>query len=98
DLSAWGLYERLFERIGRVALVTCHPSLPDHLARRFGLSVSRVHAIPHESKYGTVFGYGEGEAHYPDVYERLMAELDVGEPGEVVLVAAGFLGKMYCDR
>ncbi|MGQ9365932.1 glycosyltransferase [Azospirillum sp. A39] len=98
DLSAWGLYERLFDRIRRVALVTCHPSLPDHLARRFGLSVSRVHAIPHESKYGAVFGYGEGEAHFPGVYERLMATLDVGEPGEVVLVAAGFLGKMYCDR
>nr|WP_246513182.1 tetratricopeptide repeat protein [Azospirillum picis] len=98
DLSAWGLYERLFAKIRRVAVVTCHPQLPERLTERFGLTVSRVHLIPHETKYGDVFGYGDAEPHFPAVYERLLETLSVDEPGEVVLVAAGFLGKMYCKR
>ncbi|MBP2314227.1 glycosyltransferase [Azospirillum soli] len=98
DLSAWGLYERLFATIRRVAVVTCHPTLPERLAERFGLTVSRVHLIPHETKYGGIFRYGEREPHFPTAYERLMETLTVDEPGQVVLVAAGFLGKMYCKR
>ncbi|HEY0835474.1 MAG TPA: hypothetical protein VGE72_16345, partial [Azospirillum sp.] len=97
DLAAWGQYERLLGAVGRVSLVTCHPTLPAVLTRRFGVAVAQVHQIPHEAKYAAQFGYADRGAHYPDAFHALERTLAVREPGEVFLVAAGFLGKMYCD-
>ncbi|MGU3537394.1 glycosyltransferase [Methylobacterium sp. A54F] len=96
DLAAFGLYEALFAEIGSVAVLTCHTSLAERLRIRFGLTVTRTILIPHERKYGSVFGYAAGEQHYPDAFERLRETLAPTHPGEVVLVAAGFLGKLYC--
>ncbi|HYH19205.1 MAG TPA: glycosyltransferase [Azospirillum sp.] len=97
DLAAWGEYERLFAAVGRVSLVTCHPALPAVLARRFGVDVGQVYRIPHEAKYAAQFGYADAGEHYPDAFRDLERTLAVRAPGEVFLVAAGFLGKMYCD-
>jgi hypothetical protein len=96
DLESWGLYDRLFGSIGRVSVISCHEALPAKLAERFGLSVSRFVRIPHERKFGEAFGYGDDGDHYPDAFLRLRRDL-VAEPGEVFLVAAGILGKIYCD-
>lgn len=97
DLAAWGQYERLFAAVGRVSLITCHPALPDALARRFGVAIGQVHRIPHEARYAAQFGYADAGEHYPDAFRELERTLAVRAPGEVFLVAAGFLGKMYCD-
>ncbi|MEQ8816689.1 MAG: tetratricopeptide repeat protein [Thalassobaculum sp.] len=96
DLASWGLYERLFGSIRRVSVIGCHAALPAELAARFGLTVSRFVRIPHERKFGEAFGYGDDGDHYPDAFRRLRRDL-VAEPGEVFLVAAGILGKIYCD-
>ena len=41
--------------------------------------------------------FGE-EAHYPAVYERTLAAIDQHiAPGDLVLVGAGILGKIYCE-
>ncbi|HYD70561.1 glycosyltransferase [Azospirillum sp.] len=97
DLAAWGQYERLFAAVGRVSLVTCHPALPDALARRFGVAIGQLYRIPHEAKYAAQFGYADAGDHYPHAFRALERTLAVRAPGEVFLVAAGFLGKMYCD-
>lgn len=96
DLASWGLYDRLFASIRQVSVISCHDALPAKLAERFGLSVSRFVRIPHERKFGEAFGYGDDGDHYPDTFRRLRRDLNA-EPGEVFLVAAGILGKIYCD-
>ncbi|WP_029008558.1 glycosyltransferase [Azospirillum halopraeferens] len=98
DLAAWGEYERLFASVRRVSLITCHPALPQALERRFGLAVGQVLRIPHEARYAAQFGYADAGPHYPDAFRALERDLTVREPGEVFLVAAGFLGKLYADR
>ncbi|MGQ9371117.1 glycosyltransferase [Azospirillum sp. ST 5-10] len=97
DLAAWGQYERLFAEIRRVSLITCHPGLAAALSERFGVAVDQDVRIPHEAKYAAQFGYPEAGPHYPDAFRTLERTLAVREPGEVFLVAAGFLGKLYCD-
>ena len=96
DLAAFGLYEALFDHVRRVSIISCHPVLPARLAARFGIETRRHFVIPHERKAAAAFGYSNSGEHWPDVFEHLRLELEV-EPGEVVLVAAGFLGKLYAD-
>jgi len=38
------------------------------------------------------------ESHYPRVYQRILAAIDqLIQPGDLVLVGAGILGKIYCE-
>ncbi|HEX4766820.1 MAG TPA: glycosyltransferase [Lichenihabitans sp.] len=96
DLAAFGLYEELFAKLRRVSIIACHPDLPARLHALFGVETRRMITIPHERKAAAAFGYGERGEHWPDAFERLRRDLDVA-PGDVVLVAAGFLGKIYAD-
>jgi len=96
-LSFWGLWQLLLPRVGAVSLITCRTDLPAQLQRRFDVSVRRVWHTPVESKYAEAAQRTTQAAHYPDVFEQLRIDLTSVEPGEVVLVAAGFLGKIYCQ-
>ena len=37
------------------------------------------------------------KAHFPDYFNDLCSSISVAYKGEVFLVAAGFLGKIYCN-
>ena len=68
------------------------PSLPQTLR---GSSVLHL-AVPGE-RGKRLDALGE-EAHYPGVYRRILETIErcIG-PGDLVLVGAGILGKIYCD-
>lgn len=72
----------------------------DQLAPRFSLTVGckigRSFVIPGERRLPTEVLDNCASAHYPQVYHTLLKELRMCRPGEVFLVAAGFLGKIYC--
>ncbi|WP_170216698.1 GT-D fold domain-containing protein [Allostella humosa] len=95
-LAAWGLWEPLLGRIGACAVVTGRPDLAAALTTRFGLRVERTFAVPPEAKY--LPPSTPGQHHYRDVYARTLEALATVRPGQVVLVAAGILGKIYCAR
>lgn len=96
SLAFWGLWDLILPRLGRLDLITCHGQLGDVLARAHGVHIGWTHRIPPERKYAAAFADGTGERHFPDVFERLRGVLPEAEPGRVVLVSAGMLGKIYC--
>ncbi|WP_374444098.1 glycosyltransferase [Stella sp.] len=96
-LAWWGLWDVVLGRAGTGAVVTGRSDLGPALERRFGFHVARTHRVPAERKYvRDGAGRAEGD-HYPDGLERVCRELAAEvRPGQVVLVAAGILGKVYC--
>lgn len=98
DLQAWGLYDQIFRYAKKCSVITCHENISDNLKERFGLSVRKTYLIPPESQWGDMFGYdSEENTHFPRRYYELCDEIEVGYQGELFLVGAGFLGKIYCD-
>lgn len=99
DLAQWGLYRQVLAAVSSVSVISCH-DLARPLAERFGVAVRCWLRIPPEYKFAGMFGAaaaGDGEPFFPMVFDRIMASL-APLPGEVFLVAAGFLGKLLCDR
>ncbi|HZY67376.1 MAG TPA: glycosyltransferase family A protein [Devosia sp.] len=97
SLSTWGLWDVLLPRLGPVSLVTCHEELADAMRQRFGMETRTVFLIPPEQKHAARFASQVGGRHYPERFQSLRRELADIEAGEVVLVAAGVLGKIYCQ-
>ncbi len=96
-LAYWGLWDLLLPRAGRISLITCHPTLAGKLAERHGVTIGDVHLIPPERKTSARFVSSKGARHFPDTFLVLREKLATVRPGEVVLVAAGVLGKIYCQ-
>ncbi len=96
-LGHWGMWDILLPQLGTVSLVTCHEGLGAALAQQFGIEISATHLIPPEFKHASKFTDVSAGRHYPDVFESLREPLSKVPKGRVVLVAAGMLGKIYCD-
>lgn len=97
DLEQWDIYREIFARVTSVSVISCHDLSP-FLARHFAVRVRTWHRIPAEKKYQSMFGPAEEseEFIYPGIFDRIEREL-APQNGELVLVAAGFLGKFFCD-
>ncbi|MGE0725092.1 MAG: hypothetical protein AB7O45_12000, partial [Alphaproteobacteria bacterium] len=92
----WRLWDLLLPPLGRCALIAGHADAGEAIRGRFGVAVARLHLVPGERKYRAPAAAAEEAAHFPARFEELRSALrDVG-PGEVFLVAAGILGKIYC--
>jgi tetratricopeptide (TPR) repeat protein len=99
DLDRWDLFRQIFAAVSSVSIISCL-DLSRLLADRFGVGVRIWHRIPPESRYRSILaepGYEPERPFYPDIFEEILADL-APQPGELYLVAAGFLGKMLCDR
>jgi hypothetical protein len=96
SLSFWGLWDLLFARFGTMSLISCHANLPKVLVDRYGVDIERAYLIPPERKYAGAFDQTHDGRHYPDVFEELRIKLSCVKPGQVFLVGAGMLGKIYC--
>ncbi|WP_055048732.1 tetratricopeptide repeat protein [Devosia sp. A16] len=96
SLAFWGLWDLILPRLGQLDLITCHAELGEVLARAHGVRIGRTHRIPPERKYAAAFANGNGEQHFPAVFEHLRGVLPETLPGRTVLVSAGMLGKIYC--
>ncbi len=97
SLAYWGLWDLLIPRARRVSLITCHSQLAGKLGERFGVGIGEVHVIPPEKRYSRMFENEAVERHFPDTFLELREKLAGARPGEVFLVAAGMLGKTYCQ-
>ena len=96
ELHLRGAYKRILAAARRATLLTCLADLPLVVKDHFNLDAVDLIAIPGEE--GSRLALGENVhfgGHYPDVYNHLCAELRRPWNGEVVLVAAGILGKLY---
>jgi len=95
-LAWWDLWRPLLAHAREVVLVTGRSDLDSALQRLFGLRVRCTYRIPAERKYRND-PTSALRPHYPDGFAEVTRALTAEtRPGEVVLVAAGILGKAYC--
>jgi hypothetical protein len=78
-----------------MGLISCHAGLPERLRRGFGIGEVDFYEIPPQA---LSLGRAPDRPHYPERFEQLMSSITVGFDGQVFLVAAGILGKIYCER
>ncbi|MGF3027243.1 tetratricopeptide repeat protein [Methylobacterium aquaticum] len=100
DLHLSGALNRLLSSGHPIGLISCHPALAAALARRPGTRVAAALLVPEEKRFTAVIGAtGMPGSHYPDAFGRVMARLRSRDwTGVLWLVAAGYLGKLYCHE
>lgn len=98
DLQFSGFYRRLFDAGFDIGIVTCHAELAALIKARTGVDVAETHLVPEEKGFSDIIGSRLAEAHFPTAFDRVMGHLDRPQSGRVWLVAAGFLGKLYCAQ
>ena len=81
-----------------LGVISPHPDLAARLQERLGIGEIASYDIPGEGRLGRLREADDRGRHFPEVYDRLMAELTMPHPGAVFLVAGGLLGKIYCGR
>ncbi|MEH3147236.1 MAG: tetratricopeptide repeat protein [Methylobacterium frigidaeris] len=92
------LYEIMASQ-GRIGLISCHPELPRMLTDRFNYEEIDYHHAPGEKGHSHLLSAEAiAGSHWPDRYEQIMEALARPLEGRLYLVAAGVLGKFYCDR
>jgi len=98
-LEDWNLWDLILKEITNCSVISCHEALIPLLEEKHQVNVRKFHKIPSEYKYSQLFDLLDqsGIPHYPDIFEQICNELTVDYPGEVFIVAAGFLGKIYCN-
>ena len=97
-LSNWGLYDYIFSFIRRCCVISCHAEIARPLEQLFQLAIQRLYLIPAEFSHASRFEEAlPGEAHYPNRFNEICQSIEVAYPGEVYLVGAGYLGKIYCQ-
>ncbi|MBA9070401.1 hypothetical protein FHR71_004167 [Methylobacterium sp. RAS18] len=80
-----------------VSFVSPFYDLADRYSIKVGCNVQNSFVVPGERRLPSQIISKMPRQHYPDVFDELSVALARTLPGEVVLVAAGFLGKIYCN-
>ena len=79
----------------KVGIVTCHERLRVALRERMGARDVDLRLVPRQAKFANDPHSDSG--HWPRRYHELMDELREIEAGTLWLVAAGMVGKPYCE-
>ena len=86
-----GCFDKLFNSLDRITVIS-HTDISEKLIKTFKFSGCNHIKIPgHQS-----FMQSE-EFHFPSKYKEIEIEIKISEAGQVFLVAAGYLGKHYCN-
>ncbi len=98
-LSGSSLFERLFREDCKFGVITCHSALGYAIERRFGVPNVATYKIPGEGAYKTLLeDQADKRFHFPSVFNDIRSSIKSQcLSGNVILVAAGYLGKFYCD-
>jgi len=101
------IHQRLFNnesflhalsRADGINTITCHPEFGPKLRAKLGVARGEDLVVPGEQGVPALSGETKRGRHYPDAFERTLAEIDAFASGDVVLVGAGLCGKIYVDR
>jgi tetratricopeptide (TPR) repeat protein len=98
DFHKWGLWDEIFAACDGVSYISCH-DLGPFLLENFGLKTYTAIRIPGERQFTSLFTDSNKVDEGPTLLDQHNEVIDQLSPmkGEVYLVAAGFLGKIYCD-
>jgi len=95
DLQRWNFYADLFDGVSEVVLVSCHVTLPEVLRSRFALESVKQVLIPPGDSMREIQRRALAETELPPAsIDRALAELGDWPAGRLVLVGAGYAGKV----
>ncbi|MEI9932815.1 MAG: tetratricopeptide repeat protein [Rhizomicrobium sp.] len=95
DLGEWNLYGALFDGLNDIVAVSCHASLPDAFTKRFGVAIAQNIVVPPRHASLASFGMSAmGPKILPEVLDEAIAQLPVNLHGRMVIVGAGYAGKV----
>lgn len=97
DLNYWNLFDFIFKGLKSCTIISSHSGLPAILSERFGFEEVQVIRLPGEYKYLSDREKKNYRPPFPVRHKEILQSLD-GKTGGLFLVAAGILGKMYCQR
>ena len=98
DLHKWGLWDEIFDACDKISYISCH-DLGPVLLEQFGVQTQTAVHIPGERQFTALFDAQVDQEADDRVLLHRHEEIIEGlrpQRGEVFLVAAGFLGKIYC--
>ncbi|HEY1707273.1 MAG TPA: tetratricopeptide repeat protein [Rhizomicrobium sp.] len=99
DIAFWKLYGELFDHVGDVVCVTCHPDLPDALRSRFGVKTAANFVIAPRSATARLMRKRTADPRtLPEMVRDVLASIGDAPRGRLVIVGAGYLGKWICDE
>jgi tetratricopeptide (TPR) repeat protein len=95
DLEKWNLYGDLFGGVDGIVALSCHDGLPDVFAKRFGRNLAQNIVVPPRHASLGSFGMTQmGPKILPEVLDDTIAQLDANLSGCMVIVGAGYAGKV----
>jgi tetratricopeptide (TPR) repeat protein len=99
DLERWNLYGELFDGVGEIVCVTCHPDLPDVLHSLFGVRTARSLLIPPRSATARLMRKRTTDSRtLPAMVEEVIDTMETVVANRLVVVGAGYLGKWIADE
>lgn len=98
DLYNDGYLLPLIRAADNVRVISCLPEVAERLKDRLELSSVILYLIPPEQGSKHILGQNGCEGnHFPEVFDFIRSKLTGEVAGQVFLVAAGILGKFYCE-
>ncbi len=91
-------YARLLSGLDWIGVISPHHGLASSLAAHLGIPHALDFVIPGERQLPRHILATTLQSHFPDRFHELMSTLELPHQGAVVLVAAGLLGKIYCEK
>lgn len=99
DLERWKLYGELFDGVGEIVCITCHPDLPDVLQSLFGVRTAQNVLIPPRSATARLMRKRTMDTRtLPAMVEEVINAMDAVAANRMVVVGAGYLGKWIADE
>lgn len=92
DAYPTGALAYILSKQKKIGIISARKGLDKIISNAFGIEVVQYH-IP--DKFELVRNYNV--RHFPDIFNRLVQEINVESPGMVFLVAGGIVGKGYCQ-
>jgi len=94
-LHRWDLYGELFDLRREVVLVSPHPDLDDAVRERFGLHVAAQIVTPaRHASINQMEKRLDTDKTLPQVIDAVLADVAAVAPDRIVVVGAGYLGKL----
>ena len=98
DLWLWDCYEELFDNVGEVVLVSCHPGLAEWLEEKFCVRIAGDILLPPDRVSGPLLKQWPAETRrLPEILDDIIDELGDLPRERLVLVGAGYPGKLLVD-
>ena len=99
DLGEWDLYRDLFDGLRDIVAVSCHAGLADAFHKRFNATIVQNIVVPPRHASLASFGMTEmGPKILPEVLDETVAQLPADLAGRMVIVGAGYAGKVIVQE